>query len=203
MSLQNIHDTFAGLTGPADAAKLRALLSDANPRELSDPIVRVPLSSTPAADSTFTGWSGDCTGTSTCTVLMIQARSVTANFTLAPATPVDETRPAFSSAPGLPVPVAETRPVFSPAPGITVGETRGAVTLAASVRAACRDLVRGANFWVRSTSKVTCLKSSMPAALSLRNGLVQAATPDTYPIRVRINRANGTQVTRAITVTVR
>jgi hypothetical protein len=56
MSLQNIHDTFAGLTGPADAAKLRALLSDANPRELSDPIVRVPLSSTPAAESMLIFW---------------------------------------------------------------------------------------------------------------------------------------------------
>jgi hypothetical protein len=92
--------------------------------------------------------------------------------------------------------------VFSPAPGITVGATRGAVGLAASARATCRDLVRGANFWVRSTSKVTCLKSSLPAALSLRNGLVQAATPGTYPIKVRVSRANGTKVIRAITITV-
>ena len=93
--------------------------------------------------------------------------------------------------------------LFSPAPGITVGATRGAVTLAASVRAACRDLVRGAHIWVRPTSKVSCLKRSLPAALSLRNGLVQTATPGAYPIKVRIKRANGTTVTRAITVTVR
>jgi hypothetical protein len=92
--------------------------------------------------------------------------------------------------------------VYSPAPGITVGATRGAVGLAASARAACRDLVRGANFWVRSTSTVTCLKSSLPAALSLRNGLVQAATPGTYPIKVQVSRANGTKVIRAITITV-
>jgi hypothetical protein len=96
-----------------------------------------------------------------------------------------------------------TRDVFSPAPGITVGATRGAVTLAISARAACRDLVRGANIWVRSTSKVACLRPSLPAALSLRNGIVQAATPGAYPIKVRIKRANGTKVIRAITVTVR
>jgi hypothetical protein len=56
--------------------------------------------------------------------------------------------------------------------------------------------------WVRPTSKVSCLKRSMPAALSLRNGLVQAATPGAYPIKVRVNRANGTKVLRAITITV-
>jgi hypothetical protein len=48
-----------------------------------------------------------------------------------------------------------------------------------------------------------CLRPSLPAALSLRNGIVQAATPGAYPIKVRIKRANGTKVIRAITVTVR
>ncbi|MGI9187985.1 MAG: fibronectin type III domain-containing protein [Gaiellales bacterium] len=96
-----------------------------------------------------------------------------------------------------------SRVAFSPAPGVTLGATRGAVTLAAAARAACRDLVRGANVWVRSTSRVACLRSSLPTALSLRNGLVRAAIPGAYPIKVRIKRANGTQVVRAITVTVR
>lgn len=44
----------------------------------------VTLTPTPAAGSTFAGWSGDCTGTGTCTVTMSQARSVTATFTLVP-----------------------------------------------------------------------------------------------------------------------
>ncbi len=40
----------------------------------------VTLTATPAATSSFTGWSGACTGTGTCTVTMDAARSVTASF---------------------------------------------------------------------------------------------------------------------------
>ncbi len=42
----------------------------------------VALTATPATGSIFAGWGGDCTGTGTCTVNMIQARNVTATFTL-------------------------------------------------------------------------------------------------------------------------
>ncbi|MCX6602002.1 MAG: hypothetical protein NTV52_00200, partial [Acidobacteria bacterium] len=47
-------------------------------------LTTVTLTATAEA-STFNGWSGDCTGTSTCTVSMTQARNVTATFT--PRTP--------------------------------------------------------------------------------------------------------------------
>jgi Tol biopolymer transport system component len=40
----------------------------------------VTLTATPDANSTFTGWSGECTGTGTCEVTMSAAKSVTANF---------------------------------------------------------------------------------------------------------------------------
>ena len=43
---------------------------------------RVTLTAVPATGSHFTGWTGACTGTSTCTVTMNGARSVTATFTL-------------------------------------------------------------------------------------------------------------------------
>lgn len=46
----------------------------------------VMLTATPAVESTFTGWSGICTGTSTCAVSMTEARSVTATFIGTPAT---------------------------------------------------------------------------------------------------------------------
>ena len=45
----------------------------------------VTLTAKPATGSTFTGWSGACTGTATtCTVTMNAARSVTATFSLPP-----------------------------------------------------------------------------------------------------------------------
>jgi hypothetical protein len=48
----------------------------------------VTLTATAAAGSTFTGWSGACTGTGTCTVTMNAVKSVTATFSqAAPAAP--------------------------------------------------------------------------------------------------------------------
>jgi uncharacterized repeat protein (TIGR02543 family) len=41
----------------------------------------VTLTATPASGSTFGGWSGSCSGTSTCSVTMSAARSVGASFT--------------------------------------------------------------------------------------------------------------------------
>lgn len=40
----------------------------------------ITLTATPGANATFSGWSGECTGTGTCTVTMSDARAVTANF---------------------------------------------------------------------------------------------------------------------------
>ncbi len=47
---------------------------------------KVTLTATPAVGSSFTGWSGACTGTSSCHVTMSQARSVTASFAVVPET---------------------------------------------------------------------------------------------------------------------
>jgi hypothetical protein len=45
----------------------------------------VTLTATPADGATFEGWSGDCSGTGTCTVTMSETRAVTATFAAPPA----------------------------------------------------------------------------------------------------------------------
>lgn len=40
----------------------------------------VKLTATPDSESTFTGWSGACTGTGACSVTLTEAASVTATF---------------------------------------------------------------------------------------------------------------------------
>jgi List-Bact-rpt repeat protein len=49
----------------------------------------VTLTATPTAGSTFTSWSGACTGTGGCSVTMSAARAVTANFGVSTATFTD------------------------------------------------------------------------------------------------------------------
>ncbi|MFM8746364.1 MAG: S8 family peptidase [Aestuariivirga sp.] len=47
--------------------------------------VSVVLTAVASENASFTGWSGACTGTGTCTVVMSQALTVSASFTLKPA----------------------------------------------------------------------------------------------------------------------
>ncbi len=56
---------------------------------------RVTLTHSASPGSTFTGWSGDCTGTASCVVDMDRARSVTATFTVPP-------RVSLAASPGSP-----------------------------------------------------------------------------------------------------
>ena len=70
----------------------------------------VTLTPTPAPLSAFTGWSGDCTGTGACTVLMTRARAVTASFT-----PIGYTLTVNRAGEG-------TGTVTSSPPGIDCGE---------------------------------------------------------------------------------
>ncbi|MDP9295214.1 MAG: hypothetical protein M3O88_00785, partial [Actinomycetota bacterium] len=49
--------------------------------------INVTLTATPGPGLVFSGWSGACTGTGTCTVSMIQNQAVTAGFATAPPPP--------------------------------------------------------------------------------------------------------------------
>jgi hypothetical protein len=99
-------------------------------------------------------------------------------------------------------PVVTPVPVFSPAPGITVGETRGEAVLTAATPAAGADLLRGANIWVRPTSKVEYMADALPAGLKLVNGKLVATKPGTYKVQMKVKRKNGTSVVRTIKIKV-
>lgn len=69
----------------------------------------VTLTATPAAGSSFAGWSDTCSGTSTCQVTMSEARSVTATFTANVTGPTggDPPGPTGEDPPGPPETVIE------------------------------------------------------------------------------------------------
>ena len=75
----------------------------------------VTLTAIPATGSTFTGWSGDCSGSSTCVVTMSAAKSVTATFT-------KSTAPSPAPTPGsTPQPTAAppSDPIVRPITSVT------------------------------------------------------------------------------------
>jgi len=185
--------TLAGTGAGAVASNTSELACGAICRHIYHDGATVTLTATPSGTSTFTGWSGACSGTGTCVVLLSEIRAVTATFA-APAVP-------SSTTPGTTMPMTGRAP-YSPAPGVTVGATRGSVNLVAGTRAACRDLVRGANIWVRSTSKVTYLTSTLPAGLTVSNGRLVATTPGTYPVTMKVKSAKGIIRNRRITINV-
>ena len=106
------------------------------------------------------------------------------------------------AAPVVATPSVATPPVFSPAPGITLGETRGEAALAPAVPAAGADLLRGANIWVRPTSKVEYMADALPAGLTLVNGKLVASAPGTYKVKMKVKRKNGTSIVRTIKIKV-
>jgi hypothetical protein len=70
----------------------------------------VTLTATPAAGSTFTGWSGDgCSGTAPCTVTMDGSKSVAATFDLVP----DEQPPNTTMTGGPSGQTADSTPTFT------------------------------------------------------------------------------------------
>jgi hypothetical protein len=92
-------------------------------------------------------------------------------------------------------------PPASPAEGITVGDAPDEVILSADVPAEGTDLLRGANVWVRPSSKVEYVLP-LPKGLRLVKGKLVASKPGTYRVKIKVKRANGTVKIRKITVKV-
>ena len=69
------------VTGPGSVAGMNLDCPGTNCMQSYAPGTMVTLTASPDTSATFTGWSGDCSGTGDCTVTMDRARSVNATFT--------------------------------------------------------------------------------------------------------------------------
>ncbi len=127
----------------------------------------VTLTASPAGGSSFTAWSGaGCSGTSTCTVVMSEARAVTAQFTKQPSNlfPTPKVKAGAS---------ALVSTVRVPGPGtLTQRVTRSST--AAAVLTVCKTSVKATN---AGTVKLTCkLSAATRAALRKRSLRVRVKT---------------------------
>ena len=130
----------------------------------------VTLTAAPGTGSTFTGWNGACFGTSTCTLTMSAARSVTASFALA--APSTYTLSVTKAGTG-------SGTVTSSPAGITCGSTCSAsFTSGASVTltAATRWNAVFVGWNCTGTSSSTCQSTARSLNISLTGNTTVQAT---------------------------
>ena len=93
----------------------------------------VTLAAAPAADSSFDGFSGDCSGTAPCTLTMDAARSVTATFTKTPEPePEPEPKPGSAKVPASNAQVSGNKALIK-IRCTGAGACKGKITLKANV----------------------------------------------------------------------
>ncbi len=131
----------------------------------------VTLTAAPAADSTFTGWSGSgCSGTSTCTVVMSEARAVTAQFTKLPSNvfPTPKLKAGGS---------ALSSSVRVPGPGTLTQRVTRSSNLAA-VLTVCKASGKATKAgWVKLTCKLSAATRKALRKRSLRVSVKTTFTP--------------------------
>ncbi len=131
----------------------------------------VTLTASPAAGSSFTAWSGSgCSGTSTCTVTMSEARAVDAKFTKKPSN-VFPTPTVKAGASAL------SSTVRVPGPGtITQRVTRSST--AAAVLTVCKTSAKATKAgWVKLTCKLSKATRAALRQRSLRVSMKTTFTP--------------------------
>ena len=127
---------------------------------------QVTLSASPAAGSQFAGWSGSgCSGTGACVVTLDDARSVTAEFALAPVDAPPEQAPLTES----PMPQVTTQPRITAPATCKIPRLKGLTVRAAKKRlrkAGCKGRITVKRPKLRKGSKRVRLrvKSSRPSA---------------------------------------
>ena len=137
----------------------------------------VTLTATPAAGSTFAGWSGACSGTAaTCTVSMTAARSVTATFTGSGTTSYPLSVSKAGTGGGT---------VYSTPAGITCGSACSASFTSGTVVTLVADVASGSTFagWSGACSGTGPCTVTMSQARSV-SATFDTTTGTTYALTV-------------------
>ena len=150
------------------------------------PDTRVVLSAAPGAGYTFTGWSGACTGTTTCAVTMSAARAVTATFTASPVT-------TFA----LSVAVTGSGSVGSAPAGISCGSSCGATFTSGTSVSLTATPATGFQFsgWGGACSGTSTCAVAMTAVRSVSASFVPVPTGSTplfVPLTLIADKAQAT-----------
>ena len=138
----------------------------------------VTLTAAPALGSSFTGWSGPCSGTGTCTVPVTAAMTVTAGFSL-------QTFPLTVARTGTGAGVVTSSPA-----GITCGATCTASYAYGTMVTLTAAPALGSSFtgWSGPCSGTGTCIVSVTVAMTVTASFLMSATCDDF------NRANGTVV---------
>ena len=144
----------------------------------------VTLTATPAAGSTFAGWSGACSGTGACNVTVNAATSVTATFALAPVTlSVTKSGTGTGTVTGTSAGIscgATCSQALTPGTAVTLTATPDAGSTFVGWSGACSGTGTCA-VTVNAATSVTATFTLVPMTLSVTKGGTGAGTVTSTP----------------------
>jgi hypothetical protein len=152
----------------------------------------VTLSATPNTGYVFSGWSGACTGTGSCTVTLNGNMSVTGTFSTAPVTPPPPPAPTPNPTP-TPTPSPTPTPVPPPAPASGGGGGGGGTTTVSPLLLSTLEPILRINTF----TKVTASGGVPPYTWSAPTGEITHVPSDSYSILYRAPDTEGKAVVTA------